>query len=178
MADQDSLDPGEAAASGPATARPAIATPERWHFCHLPFAYQLLIWAARTWNNEGMEPARRWATIRQAFAKVNAEDATVPFLRLMEVVQTGATRAILIGEGGCTVFADEIRLAEAVACAARGNEANAGARLRGLLAPSAARLACSLVGDLATELDRAGLRFSRVGTLTASDAVAGEHIVH
>lgn len=166
------------AAAGRSAARPALTAQERWHFCHLPFAYQLLIWAARMWNNEAIQPAERWSTIRQAFAKVNAEDATVPFLRFMEVVQSGATQAILIGEGGCTVYADEIRLAETVACTARGNHPEAAVRLRQLLAPSAARIACGLVSDLAAELDRAGLRFMRMRTLAAPETPAHGHSVH
>lgn len=180
MADQDSAGPrlDHQAAANQSSAKSALPVPERWHFCHLPFAYQLLIWAARMWNNDAVQPAERWSTIRQAFAKVNAEDATVPFLRLMEVVQSGATQAILIGEGGCTVFADEIRLAEIVACSARGNKPEAAIRLRHLLAPSAARIARALVSDLSAELERAGLRFLRMGTLTAGDTTAHGQSVH
>ena len=180
MADRDSAGPrlDHVAAADRSAARPALTAPERWHFCHLPFAYQLLIWAARMWNNEAVQQVERWSAIRQAFAKVNAEDATVPFLRLMEVVQSGATQAILIGEGGCTVFADEIRLAETVACTARGNRPEAAVRLRQLLAPSAARIAQGLVSDLAAELDRAGLRFMRMGTLNAPEMTANGRSVH
>ena len=164
MADRDPADlrADAEAAARLAEERPALAAPGRWHFCHLPFAYQLVIWAARMWNNEQVQPAERWSMIRQAFAKVNAEDATVPFLRLMEVIQTGASMPILIGEGGCAVFADEIRLAEVVACAVHGEIESSCGRLRRMLAPGAARVAQALVRDLAEELKRSGLSFTRV----------------
>jgi hypothetical protein len=167
MADRDPGDlraDAEAVAT-PAEGRPALAAPARWQFCHLPFAYQLMIWAARMWNNEEVHTAERWSMIRQAFAKVNAEDATVPFLRLMEVIQIGASMPILIGEGGCAVFADEIRLAEVIACAAHGDLDSSGGRLRRMLAPGAARVAQSLVRDLAEELKQSGLSFSRVSAV-------------
>ena len=139
---------------------------ERWHFCHLPFGYQILIWAARTWTNESIQPAERWAMIRQAFAKVNAPDATLPFLRLMEVVQAGARVPILVGEGGCSVLADEIKFAELIARAVdgdlNGRSGRCGSTFTRLLSPSAAHLATSLIGDLARDLRTAGMRFPRV----------------
>ncbi|MGF1625990.1 MAG: hypothetical protein ACFCVH_14000 [Alphaproteobacteria bacterium] len=180
MADRNPADPiadSEASAAA-ADGRPALAKPDRWHFCHLPFAYQMLIWATRMWNNEHVQPAQRWSTIRQAFAKVNAEDATLPFLRLMEVIQTGASMPILVGEGGCTVFADEIRLAEIVAGAVRGDPEASTARLQRMLAPGAARVAQSLVRELAAELKLSGLNFTRVGVLDKQIPDRGDASVH
>jgi len=166
------------ASATPADDRPGLTEPGRWQFCHLPFAYQMLIWATRMWNNEQVQPAQRWSTIRQAFAKVNAEDATVPFLRLMEVVQAGASMPILVGEGGCAVFADEIRLAETVARAVRGDPEASCGRLRRMLAPGAARVAQALVRDLAQELKQSGLNFTRIGVLDKAIASEGRVTMH
>lgn len=167
MAERDildlNLDPD--ADSALAGARPPIEAPRRWHLCHLPFAYQILIWAARTWNNDNIQPAERWSMITQAFAKVNAEDATVPFLKLMDVVHTGAMQSILIGDGGCAVFADEFRLSEIIAAAVRGDRRVSLERLQRMLAPGATRVARCLVADIATALQQAGLNFGKVRTL-------------
>lgn len=167
MTDRDTLDSNQDSdgSTALAGARPSIATPARWHLCHLPFAYQILIWAARTWNNEDIQPGERWSMITQAFAKLNAEDATLPFLRLMDVIHTGALHSILIGDGGCAVFADEIRLIEVIAAAVRGDCSASNKRLRQMLAPGAARVAWNLVADIATALQQAGLNFGKVRTM-------------
>lgn len=133
-----------------------------WPFCHLPFAYQLLVWAIRHWNCESVEAAQRWASIRLAFAKVRAEDATIPFLRLMEVIQAGATVPILVGEGASPLLPDEARLAEAVARAVRGETEPAHGCIRRILAPAAARAAEALIAETAIEFRQAGLSFSRM----------------
>jgi hypothetical protein len=145
----------------------ACATPPRWQFCHLPFGYQMLVWAARMWLRDANAPATRWATIREAFAKINAEDATVPFLRLMTVMHTGARAPILIGEGGCAVFPDEIRLAEVLARAVEGDLESGRRHLERLLAPAAARIAASLARDIGETLRGAGLRFPRISESSA-----------
>jgi hypothetical protein len=138
------------------------AAPPLWQFCHLPFGYQMLIWAVRMWLRSAGAPAARWTTIREAFAKINAEDATVPFLRLMTVMHAGARVPILIGEGGCAVFPDEIRLAEVLARAVDGDAETGRRHLERVLAPAAARVAGALVRDIACMLRDAGLRFPRV----------------
>ncbi|MEZ5668382.1 MAG: hypothetical protein R3F55_13265 [Alphaproteobacteria bacterium] len=159
-----------------------LAEPQRWHLCHLPFGAQMLIWAMRMWVNDEVPAAERWATIRQAFAKIGAADATVPFLRLLETIQAGARGPVLIGEGGCGVFPDEIRLVGAMveAIDARGEvrPAPATARLDRLLAPGARRIARRHLEDLGRELGVAGLRFPRAIALSAPVARPASQALH
>lgn len=149
-----------------------------WSFCHLPFAYQLLVWAIRHWNCESVDDAQRWASIRLAFAKVGAEDATIPFLRLMEVIQAGAAVPILIGEGASPLLPDEARLAEAIARATRSAAEPAHGCIRRMLAPAAARAAEALIAETSLELRQAGLSFSRMrcwGSVLPRPARVGLH---
>lgn len=120
----------------------------------LSFGHQMMIWAARVWADDKMLPGPRDILLRQAFAKLGAPHAHVPFLVVMDQwrhcnpqgVTSGVRRPETVGE-------QELTVAETIADAVRGTVSLAIDRSlsRCLQGPA--------LEDLAHSLRAAGLRF-------------------
>lgn len=132
-----------------------------WRLSDLPFGYRMLVQAARGWADNGGCPATRWVAVRDALARLGAEDTVAPFHHLMTVIHAGARAPILLGGGGQEAHADEVLLAELVARSVLGEETWGRRLLECLLEPWACRRAQELLREIGYALRDGGMSFSR-----------------
>lgn len=125
----------------------------------LSFPEQFLVWSIRAWVDGHKSGTGRSGLLRDGFSLAGAADGWLLVEELMSIVAVSARRPLDFRCLACkTLGVDEAPLLAAVASLQREVAAPAVATCEDWLPPSAARVALKLLGRLARELARAGLR--------------------
>lgn len=125
----------------------------------LSFSEQFLIWSIRAWVDGFKSGTGRAGLLREGFALAGASDGWLMVEELMSIIASSAKRPLDVRCLACkTLGDDEAPLLSAIAGLQHDQEGPATATFEEWLPPSAARIALKLLGRLAGELGRAGLR--------------------
>ena len=122
-------------------------------------AEKLMVWAMRVWVVGARERISVDEVLRGSFSRAGASQALPVLDNLMAVIAGGAARTIDIS---CVcheqVSADEQCLLDVIALYQAGDTLETPLMLRSFLTAAAAEHTATLIGRLAGELSRAGLR--------------------
>ncbi len=143
----------------------------------LSFSEQFLVWSIRAWVEGHKAGTGRASLLREGFTLAGAADGWLLVEELMTIVAMSAKRPLDVRCLACrTLGADEAPLIAAIASLQHEVDATAIATCKDWLPPSAARIAIKLLGRLAGELGRAGLRLPVPGMARIPDR--GLALVH
>lgn len=125
----------------------------------LSFSEQFLVWTIRAWVDGYKAGTGRAGLLREGFALAGASDGWLLVEELMSIVAASAKRPLDVRCLACkTLGDDEAALLAAIAGLQCEAGAPAIATCEDWLPPSSARVAVKLLGRLARELHRAGMR--------------------